>query len=238
MLKGKFCESVGLREDNFPARLYELDKEKLTNGLIREITMWARRTVNQRAGKYKTFHLAIIDLYNLQQDVRKRIPAVLSRLVKAGENKSPNRPCGKHVENFLRTPFCPRLPRVGDPPRVVRVAQRSPSSATIEPVVNPCCDVFKGRNVQLETEKNNLLKQNTRLQRQVEHFKVVAYKIETRMNGNLKRKQARCDLWRRKYIALLRQRNLEILKTRLRQSPDNEGYVLAKHTIGHVLKAT
>ena len=139
-------------------------------------------------------------------------------------------------KTFCEPHFSPRLPRVGDPPRVVR-SHRASWSVTVEPAVNPCCDVLKCRNVQLETEKNNLLKQNTRLQRQVEHLKVVAHKIETRMNGNLKRKQAQCDLWRRKYIALLRQQNLEILKTRLIQNPDNEGFVLAKHTIGHVLKA-
>ena len=240
MLSGKFCESVGLREDNFPVRLYELDKEELTNGLLLEIAIWAKTKSNKRAGKWKTLQSTIVDLYNLHQKARKSLPGLLCELGKTKRNKYRRSYYHgiNYVEDFLRSPFRPLLPQKGDPPRVVRVAQPAPSSATVEPVVNPCCDVLKARIVQLETEKNNLLKQNTRLQRQVEHFKVVAYKIETRMNGNLKRKQARCDLWRRKYIDFLKKQNLEILKTRLRKNHDSKAHVRARLTIERILKGT
>ena len=50
-LSGKFCESVGLQEDNFPVRLYELDKEELTNGLMLEIAIWAKTKANKHFKK-------------------------------------------------------------------------------------------------------------------------------------------------------------------------------------------
>ena len=241
-LVGKFCESVGLQEDNFPVRLYELDKEELSNGLIREITVWAKTKANKRAGKWKTLQRAIIDLYNIRQSTRNKLPGILCGLVKTRIRKlTDSRRHGiNYVDDFLRAPFDPALPQKSDPPRprAVQVAQPASSSVTVELVANPCCDVLKTRIMQLETEKNNLMKQNIRLQRQVEHFKVVVYKTENRMNERLKRKQAQSDFWRRKYIALLKKRNLEILKTRLRKDLDCNSHVRARLTIERVLKGT